>query len=831
MSFLDKIAGKKTNGSDSRGEDGIEHVEAAGDSVVSGANLPTESIVTSADLSVESIVISQAYDSATYGSFEEPKKGFFDRFKGNKSNKGSDFSDLAEVGDVTELQTPSADPVNDAGFEDIILPRHAAESQSVDAHSLSSTREEEIIREIGERPIALPIIGKMPAKTQYAVSFGLLLASIAIAGGMAATGFLKSAEYQGRAEVGTRVQMLTQRMLATTQYAIAGSKESGDRLKESRADVDTQMAALIQGNGSLNAMNVSSNEALNSTNDVLKKEILPRIDQVIELSPSLESLSTNSLLLNKAIYSIYVSADQLLSLLQFNGSPQIQVTASNHIRLLSERMRRNGANLLTSNEVTIEALPEYTTDFRLLRSSIQALIKGDEVLGMPPVADAQALAILNDFKKPIGDVTKVTDYLEKNGSALVTARRNLQALTVKSEAALKSSSAFSQEMRESSESALGTVYLSAIFVIAALASLALIGLVNNRSTRLEAWESAFKNMRNEKDIIEFMEACLPLEMGDLTVRFNQMEAMDGITGGIRNSVNEAVISLNEAVDTVKQTAEDVSGVVSDSVRNTSEMKRSNERQAQEITDVETRVAELTRAIGEVTERTLEAARATDSARSASAEGARVVSQTNEKMGMIRANMQDVLKSVKNLGETSHEIGDIVGTIEQITDRTQVLAVNASLEAAKAGAAGAGFQIIAGEVNRLAEQSADALRTITALVQRVQGETAVTIRVVEESTNNVVDGARLSEVANTQLEQISTLATGLSSIMTEIRSQAANQTTNADEVRISIERLAVLSREFQSQVAQVVSGVQQIDASMGSLKNTVAIFTTEGQVAA
>lgn len=828
----------------------------AADSLVGEIAPAGESIVGTADISPESIVVSQTnVDFETEFSKPEKKKGggFLAFFKKKPKEdlfhepliEGSladveqvnhaeqsaqqvdSFTATAETPEYPEVATSFAAEAEQGAFDDVMDPTQLANEQAIDAHALSEDREAEIIREIGTKPQTLPVIGKLPAKTQYALSFGLLVASLALSGGLAGAGFLGASQYQGRTEVGTRIEMLTQRVVATSQFAIAGSREASEQLRESRDLVAEQLDALLKGNKNIRGMSATDSTSLATANTLLTNDILPLVDQMVALSNNLAALTENSTSLNKSAYSLYVSAEQLVTLLQANGSPEIHVSAADHIRVLSERLRRNGAQLLTSTEVSIEPLAEYNADFRNLRATLDSLTKGDATVGMAQLSDPQAIAIVDGMKSPLIEIAKVTEYVEKNAPALVTARRNLKTLTVKSEDALKAATQFSSEMRDISQAAYSKVYLSAIFVVAALASLALIGLVNNRSTRMEAWESAFKNKRNEKDIIDFMEACLPLEMGDLTVRFNEnMQAMEGVTGGIRNSVNEAVLSLNEAVGTVKQTAEDVSYVVTEAVDNTNLMKVSNERQAQEITDVESRVANLGEAIDQVTEKTLEAARATQSAREASEEGVRVVSQTNEKMGQIRANMQEVLKSVKHLGETSQEIGAIVNTIDQITDRTQVLAVNASLEAAKAGAAGAGFQIIAGEVNRLAEQSAEALKTITALVQRVQGETSVTIRVVEESTENVVAGARLSEVANTQLDSISKLTLDLSTIMEEIRAQSANQSSNAKQVRESMERLATLSREFQTQVSQVVGGVQQIDASMGSLKSTVAIFTTE-----
>lgn len=878
MSFLKKLmVGKKSQADDGLGElealvesqaihvpDQLEPSLAAEISESSVAeSVSPESVLPNTDQLTESILVSHnqpASEPEDFSFTQEPakKKGLFSFFKKSKpAPVPTEPGMLGEDGAADGLLSESVESTligeisstDDAGIDAAILAdplaglnldeyanfsldfaedlAPIAAAGAMAAAIAASPREQEIVNEIGNRPNPLPVIGKLPAKTQYGVSVGLLLASLALAGGIAGTGFLKASANQSRAEAGTRLQMLTQRLMATAEYTTVGSAESLARLLEARKEVDLQFKRLVEGTDTMSPMALNASPSLANAHKAFNQNIYPLLEQVTSMAGSVADMGANVATLNKATGTLNAEMQKLVVLLQSTGAPSIQVSAADHLRVLTERLHRNGGSLLSSNDVKGDAIAAFDKDFKALRATMATLSKGDAELAIAPVADAQAKKILESLEAPIADVSRVAEYLQKNAGEIVKARQVLLPLSQETEKALAAASSFSSEMSTIADSGYSQIYLSAIFLAMALASLALIGLVNNRITRAEAWDSAFRNKRNEKDIIDFMEACLPLEMGNLTVRFNEnLESMEGITGGIRNSVNEAVLSLNDAVGTVKKTAEDVSSVVTASVLNTSDMKVSNERQTLEIEEVEERVAGLTAAIADVTQRTLTAAHATEQARSASEEGAKVVSQTNAKMALIRSNMQEVLKSVKHLGETSHEIGDIVNTIEQITDRTQVLAVNASLEAAKAGAAGAGFQIIAGEVNRLAEQSAEALRTITALVQRVQGETGSTIRVVEESTNNVVEGARLSEVANTQLEIISKLAGELSTIMDEIRVQSENQTSNATEVRVSMGRLAELSREFQAQVAQVVGGVEQIDASMSSLKNTVSIFTTE-----
>ena len=861
---------------------------------------------------------------------------------------------------------------NQNGEAQLINPEQDALAHQNEMHSVSNSRTDEIIRDIGAKPKDLPIIGKLNPRYQYGLSAGLLAGGLGLAVLVASTGFLRFSDYQARTEVGTRLEMLTQRVLAATQYTVTGNVDAFNKLQVARKDVETNLNGLTDGVEGVSGMDVAQVKELNALVNSYKNDVLPLVDRVLDIGPKLADLGANSAAFDAEMNKIAANAERLAILLQSTGAPELHVTAAFQLQQLSERLRRSATILLNSSDqmassisadvlaqlnetfpsfagmfgstwkldggnltsdgvalndvfdqvdafaqtysgnatvfvvdgndfrristsvtredgsravgtmlgeahpalnvvkeggsyvgqailfgrpygarydaikdesgkvigilyigydissggTSSQALSEYAVAYRNMAQTLNMMRYGDERSGVAPVNIESGMRIIDDMGISLSGLEEINKYVNENASSLLDARRSLQQLTLLTEAALLNATQFTNEMRAQAEDANGTIYFSAVFLLLAVVGLALIGVVSNRLTRQESWETSFQKTKNEKDIISFMEDILPLEMGDLTVQFNKdMESMEGVTGGIRNSVQEAVLSLHDAVSTVKDTAQDVSSVVTESVENTNKMRLSNEEQTQEISQVSTRVTGLAQAIQVVTARTKQAAEATASARSASDEGARLVQETNSKMSEIRQQMQDVLKSVKNLGETSHEIVDIVNTIEQITDRTQVLAVNASLEAAKAGAAGSGFSVIATEVNRLAEQSAEALRTVTALVQRVQGETGVTIRIVEESTSNVVEGAHLANDANVQLSKISKLSSDLSTIMDDISVQTTEQSESAQDVLKNVDRLSALSGEFVGQVEKVVEDVSSINDQMSNLKSTVDTFQT------
>lgn len=694
------------------------------------------------------------------------------------------------------------------------------------AHGMSLEREQEIIQVVGERPEPLPLLGRLRLKSQYSATVGAMAVSFAAAIGLAAYGFIGIADNTSRVDSGNRLEVLTQRILASAQYAVKGEKTGLDRLSDARQQAAQTLRNLDDGRAGVSRIGLADNENLRLANVAFRSKLLPVADQILAMAPSLTSLQRNTEDLEQTTTALFSGSEQLVTLFQSSGASPIYVTAANHIRMLSERARRNGSSLLSSSDVRGEPLAEYSTDVESIRRTIDSLVKGNSAIGMTAVVDPHAISILKALNESSVGLFRIARFVDENAAALLTARKSLSALSISSEEALTSVSAFRHDMQAGVESSFSMVYAAALAAALGLLSLFLVGLVHSRATRVQAWIADFTNVGLERSLVDLMYEMQGLEAGDLTTRFTSMEAYEGPTGGIRSSVNEATIALHDAVSTVKRTAGAVSTVVTESVRGSFLMQDSNERQSEEIVAIVERVTGFTAGIETVSAKTATASTLTEDARVASEEGADVVTQTNVKMAEIRSNMQSVLKSVKQLADSAHDVGEIVTVIDKITDRTQVLAVNASLEAAKAGSAGQGFQVIAHEVSRLAEQANDALRTITALVQRIRTETSMTISAVEESTKNVVEGAKLSDVATEKLSEIQRVSVKLAALMREIGEQSATQGSSATDVAEAMRRLDTLSREFQVNVANMVAGVQEIDASMSVLKDTVSVFTTE-----
>jgi hypothetical protein len=238
--------------------------------------------------------------------------------------------------------------------------------------------------QIGAKPMPLPVIGAMPVRRQYTAAIVLMGGSFVVAGGLAAAGFLNAGQDQRRAEITTRIEMLSQRMLAAAQYAVVGGIEGLDRVKDSREELAKQFSLLTNGDQSLEAMAIQENVTLTKLDGILKR-MYPTVDRIIELSPGLQALGDTNRKLEASTRAMYLTSEQMISLMQTNGSPSIHLSALNHLKALSERMRRNGSNVLLSADVRIEALGELETDFRSVRTTLETLKSGDPQQGIPPV--------------------------------------------------------------------------------------------------------------------------------------------------------------------------------------------------------------------------------------------------------------------------------------------------------------------------------------------------------------------------------------------------------------------------------------------------------------
>ncbi|MBT5020661.1 MAG: HAMP domain-containing protein [Planctomicrobium sp.] len=333
-------------------------------------------------------------------------------------------------------------------------------------------------------------------------------------------------------------------------------------------------------------------------------------------------------------------------------------------------------------------------------------------------------------------------------------------------------------------------------------------------------QSADERERIEESIRKLQEEMSGIAGGDLT-----SEAVVGsdITAPISRTVNEMVHQLRQIIQNVKAATMEVGTSAMQIQVTTSHLSKGSEAQSSQIVDTSAAIEEMAASIQKVAESTAESEQVALNARTVAGQGTKAVAATIDGMSRIRDQVQETSKRIKRLGESSQEVGEIVELIRDIADRTSILALNASIQAAMAGDAGQGFAVVAEEVERLAERSNEATKQIGSLIKAIQTETNEAIAGMEESTKEVVAGSKLASEAGETLTHIDQVSAQLAELIGSISQNTKQQARGADAVAKSMHEISEVTQQTATGTNQAAVSVSQLATMAESLRDSVSQF--------
>ena len=446
---------------------------------------------------------------------------------------------------------------------------------------------------------------------------------------------------------------------------------------------------------------------------------------------------------------------------------------------------------------------------------LNGLREGDQAMGVQKLTNATALSTLNQATTLWVEMKKDLDAIVESSDKLFRAQTAATDLTVGSNRLLDDSvnlfRAFTAFGSASDTTLLGNMWISVASGLLALVSILFLVVSLNRAQRRRYESSMELNNRNQEAIMRLLDEMGSLAEGDLTVKATVTEDM---TGAIADSINFAVEQLRSLVQTINDTSVQVASSAQETQATAMHLAEAAEHQAQQIDTATNRINEIATSINQVSRNSAESADVAQRSVEIATKGAGVVRQTIVGMDSIRGQIQETSKRIKRLGESSQEIGSIVELINDISEQTNILALNAAIQAASAGEAGRGFAVVADEVQRLAERTSNATKRIEALVQTIQADTNEAVSSMEQTTSEVVAGARLAEDAGTALGEIETVSNTLAGLIRGISSAAQQQSAAATDITQTMTTI-------QSITAQTSQGANQTAASIGNLAQLAA----------
>ena len=328
------------------------------------------------------------------------------------------------------------------------------------------------------------------------------------------------------------------------------------------------------------------------------------------------------------------------------------------------------------------------------------------------------------------------------------------------------------------------------------------------------------NDANQAAILRLMNELQTVAEGDLT---QEATVTEDITGAIADSVNYTVEELRQLVGNVQNTATRVAQTTAQVESTSTELLAASTEQLREIRETGQSVLDMASRINEVSAQAQESSQVARQSLTAAESGLQAVQNAIGGMNSIRDQIQETSKRIKRLGESSQEIGEITELISDITEQTNVLALNAAIQAASAGEAGRGFSVVAEEVQRLAERSGDATRQISALVKAIQTDTQDAVAAMERSTQGVVEGAKLSDSAGTALSEIDRVSRRLAELIEQISNSATREAASANVVADNIQHIFAVTEQTGEGTRSTAQQVRELSRMAEELRQSVSRF--------
>jgi len=664
-------------------------------------------------------------------------------------------------------------------------------------------------------PSRLPLLSRLPAAQRHPAVVLALLVSLLLAALLMIWYTVQVGNRAEYVEISTRLQMLSQRYSKTAQQAVLGNKVAFKQLDESRQAFADGLTTLIDGGAGVPSSPGSMQGELGELKkrwEVSRKDIQALVTQQNTLVALGLALSE----INQRNTELLDLAEQVISLLPADSKKQLAF--ANQQALWTQRMAKNANALLSSDQINPETAYQLGQDVRTFREVLQGLIEGNSDIGVVKVSDADAHDKLLDLREVFTAFEKQVDSILKNMPQLVEAKRAARELFDESEKLLTLTQRLTQRYQ-----AMGagiSLFLAIVFALLALAALLALGVLNVGEASRRAEEAAQENQRNQEAILKLLNEMGDLADGDLTV---QATVTENITGAIAASVTYAIEELRLLVQGINRASEQVTLAASEARASSDELLAAAERQSRQITETSEVVSQMSASIAQVSQNAADSARVAEQSLATARKGGDSVRNSIAGMNSIRDQIQETSKRIKRLGESSQEIGEIVDLISDITEQTNVLARNAAIQAAAAGEAGRGFTVVAEEVQRLAERSAQATRRIGAIVKTIQSDTQDAVNAMESSTQGVVEGTVLSDAAGHSLAEIESVSDELARLIQSISDATQAQTGTAQHIAENMREILAVTGQASAGARRSAVSIGQLSLLSDELKVSVSGF--------
>ncbi|MBZ0223763.1 MAG: type IV pili methyl-accepting chemotaxis transducer N-terminal domain-containing protein [Dokdonella sp.] len=641
--------------------------------------------------------------------------------------------------------------------------------------------------------------------------------------------YLKNAQDRQAINFTTQIQVSSQQLAKFAAEAAGGNENAFQELEVTSGNIDKYVNALNKGDEKGTGMPSYTGEASVAPTlaDLTKAWGMLRTDakNILDNKNVILGANTSAKDFGDKLSGLNSRMSEVVNILTDKNASGLQVYVASRQMQLADRMGGRVTKILAGGTDTQSSADGLQRDSRLYQAVVTGLISGAPELNIKPLENAAAKQIVEDVGQQWTAVNDPLTTILNAATSLQSAKDSADKASLDSQDVLLRAARVAGLVDGlSSKRPLANPIIGAAAAGGAMLLLLFLGMNLFREQRRRLQATNELNQRNQDAILRLLDEMGSLAEGDLTVKATVTE---DITGAIADSVNFAVEALRSLVTTINETAVQVSTAAQETQSTAMGLADAAQHQARQISSASVAINEMARSIDNVSKSSAESADVAQRSVQIAANGAQVVRQTIEGMDSIRDQIQETSKRIKRLGESSQEIGAIVELINDLSEQTNILALNAAIQAASAGEAGRGFAVVADEVQRLAERASGATKRIETLVQTIQSDTNEAVSSMEQTTSEVVSGARRAEDAGQALGEIENVSNNLASLIQGISTSARQQSAAATNISSTMNVIQEITSQTSVGASQTAESIGNLAQLAANLRRSVADFKLPG----
>ncbi|MGE8573141.1 MAG: methyl-accepting chemotaxis protein [Acinetobacter amyesii] len=570
--------------------------------------------------------------------------------------------------------------------------------------------------------------------------------------------------------------------------------------------------------------NLETVKDIHANTDALKSvdtqwaEVSKSIDLITSQQKIINKLYDTNIAIGETIPGIQAEYNLMVDQMARQDMPSNQVVIAKNQVFIAERILRSISSVLSGSDSSRESADDFSADTETFGLYLNAQLDGSTELGVQRIESPELRESLEGIKAEYDDVLKsAAATILKNSTQIVNVRKASSQIFAESDKLLDNLNQLS------SSTGLKTILPAVLLILALTAFLICVFKLlslRGQSDKFRVTRLQEEYDRNQNAILRLLDEIADLADGDLR---SYATVSEDFTGAIADSINFAIDQLRDLVSRITETSQEVAQYTANTQGITNQLAEASEHQAQEIAGASAAINEMAMSIDQVSSNAEESAVVAERSVQIAANGADVVNRSIEGMDTIREQIQETSKRIKRLGESSQEIGNIVALINDIADQTNILALNAAIQASMAGEAGRGFAVVADEVQRLAERSASATKQIEGLVKTIQTDTNEAVISMEQTTSEVVRGANLSKDAGVALDEIQSVSGNLAKLIANISDAAKLQSASAGHIATTMNVVQEITSQTTSATFDTARSVSELANMAESLRESVSDF--------